>query len=130
MTDIDAIATELDALLGGQTLATLREEASKELNGTSYKTLRVAGGPRRFILMCLTGQHEQSKCSKLSPNTRISFGDWSTVSIFEAVCRATEAGDFAYAFDSDSSRVPPALLFIAASPHHVNALERIFTLPP
>ena len=130
MSDIERIAAELDALWGGQTLATLRDEAASELNGTCFKSLRTPNGPRRFLLTCVTGEYEQRKAGKLSPNTQVTFGDWSSVSIFEAVFRAMTAGGFIYAFDSESSHNPPALVFIAAVPDSITVLERVFALPP
>ena len=130
MNDIERIAEQLDALWGGQTLATLRDEASRELNGTCFKAQRTPDGPRRFLLICVTGEHEQRKAGKLSPKTQVAFGDWSRVSIFEAVFRAMTAGGFIYGFDSESSHSPPALVFIAALPDSITVLERVFALPP
>jgi len=130
MSEIEEIAEQLDRAWGGKTLEWLREQATREFNGTSLSSLRWSGGPRRILVICLTGQHEIAKISSLQPQTARSFADWSSVSLFEATVVAISAGGFAYTFKGSSLATANAVVLIAAAPSSVAMLERVFQLKP
>ena len=50
----EEIAAQLKKLWGGQTLATLRDDARRELNGTCFTSLRPAGELRRVLAVSYT----------------------------------------------------------------------------
>ncbi len=126
MPDFDAIFAHIEALLADQTLATLRDDAAKELNGTATRSIRLPDGPRLFLMLCITGTHELSKVGPLSPNTKQSFGDWSAVPLIEAIRRSFISGGFVYGFESPKDQ--GALVFIAATPDSITKLEGVFNL--
>ncbi|MEY2577821.1 MAG: hypothetical protein QOI49_645 [Verrucomicrobiota bacterium] len=128
MDDIEEIADQLDRAWGGKTLETLREEATRELNGTSLSSLRWPAGPRRILIICLTGQYELRKLGSLQPQTARSFADWSSVSLFEATVVALSAGGFAYTFAGKSLASASAVILIAAASDSVAILEGVFQL--
>jgi hypothetical protein len=131
MTPLEDIATQLKSLWGGQTLATLRDEATRELDGTCFQSLRLGEGPRRVLICCVTGEHELRRLGRLDPSGAQSFGDWSDVSLFETVARTIMAGGFAYGFDRSGSRSSylPVVL-IASVPDSIAKLERLLGLQP
>jgi len=104
MSPAEAIAAQLESLWAGQTLATLRDDAARQLNGTSFQALRPSPGPRRVLIVCFTGEHEIRKLGPIDATRAQSFGDWAAVSLFEAVARTFIAGGFAYDFDPISSK--------------------------
>jgi hypothetical protein len=127
----EEIAAQLKKLWGGQTLATLRDDARRELNGTCFTSLRPAGELRRVLVCGITGEHEVRKLGHLDPAGARSFGDWSAISLFEAVVSAFMEGGFAYDFDSSSSRGSHApVVLIAAVPDSVTKLENLLGLKP
>jgi hypothetical protein len=128
MSDIEEIAEELDRAWGGKSLAWLREQALREFNGTSLSSLRWPGGPRRILIICLTGEHEVAKLGSLQPQTARLFADWSSVSLFEATVAAITAGGFAYTFEGSSLATASAVVLIAAGPGPIATLEKIFRL--
>ncbi len=130
MNDLEKLAEQLESAWGGQTLATLSAEASREMNGTCFKAIRQPNGPRRILIFCVTGEHEQEKMGRLSPKTEKHFGDWSSVSLFEAVVSAIMAGGFCYAFDANCSKRTRPVVLIAAVPDSIMALEKAFALQP
>lgn len=131
MAPLEDLVTQLEALWGGKTLATIRDLAARELNGTCFQALRTAEGPRMVLIVCVTGEHEIEKMGKLSERTLQPFGDWNSVSVVEAVARTMMSGGFAYDFDRSSLRSSGApVVLIAAGPVSITKLESIFGLQP
>jgi hypothetical protein len=131
MNPLEEIAEQLKKAWGGQTLATMREEASKELNGACFKALRHSDGRRSVILFCATGEHELAKLEKaIGAAPPHSFGDWSAVSLFEAVARTMLGGGLCYDREPNSPQRSSALVLIAAGPDSVIKMEELLSLPP
>ena len=130
MTNLEKIVASIEAAFSGQTLATMRKEAAKELNGTSTKTMRLPNGQCAMKLICITGEYEQRKLGRLSPNTREVFGDWESVPILDAVNCAFTKGGFAYAFESESSHNPGALMLIMVGPEMISKFEMLSKRSP
>lgn len=130
MSNFENVLAQLEKHLGGQTLATLRDEAAKEMNGVCWKSVRTDKGPRWFLLFCFTDGYERRKLDHLAPKAGIDFGDWRSVSLTEAVARAILQREFIYAFDLKSPDRSRAIVLIAADPDSVTTLQEAFNLPP
>src|SRR5580658_5420453 len=100
--------------MGGQTLATLRDDATKEFNGTSTNSLRVANGSRLALAVCVTGDHELAKIAKhVVPEKTDLFNDWAIVSLTAAAGHAVTNGGFCCIAQKDHSDHTTALVLIA-----------------
>jgi hypothetical protein len=132
MSDLNNFAAQLEACIGGQTLASLRDEAAKEMNGTCWRAVRADGQPRMMVLCCFTGEHEIRRLGDIDASRAERFGDWSAVSLAEAVARAMMRGGFCYDFDKSSSRsaVAPVVLIAAGEPRSIANLETVLGLQP
>jgi hypothetical protein len=130
MHHFEEIAAQLRRHLGGKTLATLREDAAKEMNGVCWTAIRPEGGPRRVLMFCITDGYELRKLDGLDPARAQDFGDWDSVSLAEAVVCTMLSGGFAYAFDLKSPERSRAVTLIAAVPDSIMRLEQAFKLPP
>lgn len=130
MNPLDEILAQLGQLWGGQTLATFRDDATREFNGTSLTSLRTPNGPRRILMFCVTGEHELRKLERqwLASESAERFDDWAKVSLFEAAVRAMRAGGFAHDIEARSSRPAKPRVVIATSPDAVAKLEALFDL--
>lgn len=125
LTSLESLAK----LWTGETLATLRSEALREFNGTAFKALRPDGKQRLFILCCVTGEHELGKVTDHFLKVESEpLGQWSKVSLMEAVSRAIMAGGFIHDFDSESSAKLKPLVLIAAGPDSVKKLEALLMI--
>jgi hypothetical protein len=130
MTPFEELSTQLEALWGGKTLATLREEAARELNGTCFQALRTAPGPRRFLIFCITGEHQLQRLTSFDQTSAHLFGDWSSTSLIEVVARTIASGGFSYDFDQNYPGKLKPMVLIAVTPKSVGMLERLFGLQP
>jgi hypothetical protein len=126
----EEIASRLETLWGGQTLASLRDEATREFNGTCFSALRRRDGPRDVLIVCVTGAHELGKLEGLDPAQAYPFGDWSKVSLFEAWLRTRLAGGFCYDAERKSGQALSAVVLIAAVPRSITRLEALLNLGP
>jgi hypothetical protein len=130
MDHIEEIAAQLKQHLGGKTLATLREDAAKEMNGVCWMAIRPDAGPRRILLFCITDGYELRKLDGLNSAKAEDFGDWDSVTLTEAIACTMLSGGFAYAFDLKSPERSRAVILIAAVPDSITRLEQAFNLPP
>jgi hypothetical protein len=130
MNQQDALADALESFIGGQTLATFRDEAAKEMNGTCFKAMRRDGGRRYILLACVTGEHELRKIGDISGCEAQEHGDWSSVTLADALTRAIMRDGFCYYVDSSSRSSFAPVALIAAGPDSVTKLEGIFRLQP
>jgi hypothetical protein len=117
---------------GDKTLATLRDGARKEFNGTSFDSLRVAGHSRFALFVCVTGEHELAKLQPhLEPPLELTIADWSKVSYVDAFRMAHLAGGLAYAVQGESDNlISGAVAMISSQPRSSSKLERLLGLEP
>ena len=115
---------------GEKTLATLRADARKEFNGTSFDSLRESGHSRFALFVCVTGEHELAKLqSHLDPTCEITIADWSQVSYVEAFRMAHLAGGLAYAVEGETNNLTSgAVALISAQPRFSTKLEKLLGL--
>lgn len=116
----------------GQTLASLRDAATKEFNGVAVKCLREQpSGRRRLIVVCIAGEHEIRKAEKAFdlPETD-SLEDWSEIPLIEAVGRTLVSGCYLSYFGQGKTltRARSALVVIAAEPDSITNLEALLGL--
>jgi len=52
--DFEETVAHITAAWGNKTLAEFRDEAGREDNGTVYESIRVPGGHRLMLIICLT----------------------------------------------------------------------------
>jgi hypothetical protein len=130
MHHLEEIAVQLKQHFGGKTLATLREEAAKEMNGVCWKAIRQEGSARRILVFCVTGEHELRKLDGIGSEREHDFGDWDSVCLIEAIACTMSSGGFAYGFDRKSGQRLRPLVFIATDPGLITELEQAFNLPP
>ncbi|MEY2520536.1 MAG: hypothetical protein QOF24_2295 [Verrucomicrobiota bacterium] len=126
--------TQLRNLLDGwdrKTLSDLKAQADRELNGTALESLRVDNGPRGFVVICATGEHQISLIEKIfdfqdaGPHC-----DWNTTTLFRLTVD-TERGDgLTYQELRDATNNRTAVILCATRPEKIRILETAFCLPP
>jgi len=131
MDSLHQFAAMIQGAWGGQTLATLRNDAAKQFNGTCTNSLRMMNGPRTGLLICVTGEYELAKIvNRVVPDTSNLFNDWSIVSLTAAAGHAIKEGGFCCIAERDKTRRIIALVLAAGSPESIRYLENIFGLAP
>jgi hypothetical protein len=117
---------------GDKTLATLRDSARKEFNGTSFDSLRESGRSRFALFVCVTGEHELAKLQPhLEPPLELTIADWSKVSYVDAFRMARLAGGLAYAVEGESNNlISGAVALISSQPRSSTKLEVLLGLNP
>jgi hypothetical protein len=125
----DELKTQLETMLGGQTLATFRAEAAKEMNGTAFRALRSSDGRRWLLIICITGARELGKFP-FPADRSTPFGDWASVALVEAVGKAARMGRLIYDFEINPPNSTTAAVLISADPCSTEKLAAIFNLPP
>jgi hypothetical protein len=130
----DRPESPLRTLLNGwdhKTLADLKAEADKELNGTALESLRVNNGPRGFVVICATGEHQISLIEKIfdfqddGPHC-----DWNTTTLFRLTVDTERENGMSYQELREPMNNRTAVILCATRPEKIRILETIFSLAP
>ena len=127
------LAGEVSNRWANKTLADLRSEAERELNGSVYESFRPANvetglGPRVGLVVCVTGEHELSRIAKIfnfvDDGAR---GDWNNYSLASMWVESYRTDGMGYQdLYRDGKLVAVALC--ASHPQTIATLENIFGL--
>ena len=130
MTNTEEIAAQLADAWGAKTLSEFRNEAAKELNGTSFVSLRTQNGPRHVLAFCLTGEHEIAQAKKKFRLTKRSTFNWKQTTLPKLAARAMFQGGFICDVEVGPDKRLTALVLMATDPRSIAVLEKAFNLPP
>ena len=115
---------------GEKTLEALRQEATKEFNGTAFEAIRANTGQRLAIVICATGEHEMARLAR--PNS-VPAGcapvNWDATMVAEVVVGAFKSEAIVYLEKRTTNNRLSAVLLISADPRSNKILEQLFNLP-
>lgn len=116
----------------GRTFADLKLEAEKALNGTAFESIRVDKGPRGFLIVCATGEHEISLIEKTFnlQNDPMPGDDWNTATLFKMALDTERGVGLNYQEMRGPRNDRIAIILCATRPEKIRILETVFTLPP
>lgn len=116
----------------GRTFADLKAEAERELNGTAFESIRVDNGPRGFLIVCATGEHEISLIEKTFDlqYDPIPGEDWSTTTLFKMTLDTERGSGLSYQEMRGPRNERSAIILCATRPENIRILEAAFMLPP
>lgn len=134
MSTLEESARQIAESLASKTLADLRAEAQKEMNGTVWQAFRPTnpetGDQQRLgLIVCITGKHELSNISNLGPVGRLVVGDWAEYSVARLWIDSFDLGGLAYVEQLQAGK-RVALVLCASAPEKIKLLECGFELPP
>jgi hypothetical protein len=112
---------------GTKTLADLRGEAAGQESVFAYESVRISGGQRCVLVICVT-EADQVECLERQFEF---FGDetdedWESLTLAEAVLRAFASGGTALESLPDEYKRRSAVVLIAAEPRSIMNLELLF----
>jgi hypothetical protein len=127
--DLDETITCLTKEWGGKTLAAFRAEAVQEPSGISHELLRIEGGSREIIVVCLTGQSQMEMLGKVMDlSGDAPRGDWNSLTLCDLAVRTMKAQGLSHEDLRDASGQRIAVALCATSPEMVGLVERLFRL--
>jgi hypothetical protein len=130
MNNLAEFAAHLAKTWGTKTLAAFRNEASKELNGTAFESVRADEGQRLAIIICLTGEHQISLLEdSLHLGEQVAPADWSSLTLADMAMRTVLRDGLTCEDLRDENGERSAVVLSAADPDSVRILETLFNLP-
>jgi hypothetical protein len=132
MSSFEESVRQIAEALANKTLTDLCAEAQKEMNGTLWQAFRpsnpeTGNQPRLGLIVCMTGQHELSRTSKLGPVGRIIVDDWTDYSVARLWINSFDLGGLAYVEQVQGGK-RVALVLCASDPEKIELLEGGFGL--
>ena len=129
--DLMRLAGEVTSRWSHKTLADLRAEAEKEINGTVFESFRASNveqglSPRFGLVVCVTGEHELSRVEKIFNFVDDgASGDWNAYSLASMWVDSYQTDGMGYQdLYRDGKLVAVALC--ASHPQTIATLERVF----
>jgi hypothetical protein len=127
---MNSIQELLDALQswGGKTLADLRSDAEKELNGTAYTALK-CGNRRALLAVCVTGQSELQKIAGAFPATETPNADWKKITLASLAIASIKNKGFIHEPIRSADKKLTALALIVTEPNLIEKFTQLMGLP-
>jgi hypothetical protein len=126
---IEEIGKLLAETWAATSLDRFQEMAAEETNGTRFDAVRVDGGRRVMLCVCVTGFDQLrvlgSALRVLPPPELL---DWATVPVASLAVRAARESRIVIAQKSDSDSRLIAVVLMAADPVSIRRLESAFGL--
>ena len=129
--NLDQMAQLVMNEFGDATLADLRAEAQRETTGIKFRSLRVAGGQRLFLVACLT---QPLHVVGFETVLGLDYGarssrDWGSLSLLSLFRDYVGVSDLGFEVQRDHLEQPVALALIASHPSSMQTLSSILSLP-
>ena len=115
---------------GSKSMESLHKQAKTEPTGNAFESIRVAGGKRLMVVMCVT-KKDQIALLKKAFNF-VDGGapeDWATLTLLEVAMRSVAGAGFAFEALKDSSGEISDLIFISTEPRSMAIIDGVFTMP-
>jgi len=118
-------------------LEDFRKESERELNGTSFESIRAdnseQGSRRLLLIVCATGKHEISLVEQ-ALNLVPDFDEpppasWESQTMFDLAFDTETGLGLSYQDQRDSAGKHTAIIICATRPEKVAMLEELFNLP-
>lgn len=129
MNNLEEIAARLARTWGKSTLAEFRLEAEREANGTLFESLRVEGGRRLVIVLCMTDVDQIAEVERALDMVDGPTEDWNTLTLSDVVMRTAVGPGLSFECLRDEYGRRSAVILTAADPRSIQILERVFSLP-
>lgn len=123
-------AAHLTQAVGVKTLAEFRDEADREATGTVYETLRVKGGPRLVLLMCLTDPDQIAILERVFNFVDDGLGeDWTAMTLADVISRTVRGEGFSFEALRDEYGRRSAVVLCSFERASIENLNVLFGLP-
>jgi hypothetical protein len=127
---VDQVAKYLLENWGTKTLEALRMEAKAEQTGVMYDAIRIAGGRRLMIVICVTTKDQIATLRGLFDFADSGApADWTKLTLLETVMRAQAGPGYAHESLRDETGDVSAIVLISAEPRSMAMIERVFGIP-
>jgi len=113
------------------TLAAFHKEAQQQPSRIALKSLRLPGGPRLVLMICIaTPEHVEAFRKILGFDFSVhTHSDWAATPISILFRDTVQAGGLQYEILRDHLEMPSALVLSAADPVSIKKLSGMFDLP-
>lgn len=116
--------------VGTKTLEVFRVEAERQAKGTLYESIRLDGGQRFMIVMCLTDVDQIARLEKAVDLVDDgSTEDWNTLTLADVAMRTVRGVGFGFESLRDEYGRRSAVVLTATDPRSMRIVETIFNLP-
>lgn len=127
---IAEIAAHLANTWGDKTLAEFRDEADREANGTVFESIRIAGGPRLVLIVCITDMDQIALVDgALGLVGDGMCEDWSTLTLGDLFKRTSLGAGFSFEALRDEFGRRSALILSSTEPRSMQSMGALFELP-
>jgi len=130
MNSLDQATALLMEQWGTKTLEALRRQAKTEATGVAFDAIRVAGGKRLMVVICVTKKDQIAALQKVfdfagggAPE------DWTKLTLLEIAIRAGAGPGFAFESLKDDAGEFSDIILISTEPRSMAMIERVFTMP-
>lgn len=130
MSNIEQLTDLVMKQWGSKSLESLRRQAKSEATGIAFDALRVAGGKRLMLVICVTKKDAiklLEKAFDFADNGPAE--DWTTLTLLEIAMRAVAGPGFAYEGIKDQTGGFSDIILISTEPRTMGVIEQIFTMP-
>ena len=130
MNNIEEIAAFLATTWGGKTLSEFRAEAKREANGTVYESIRIPGGQRLALIMCITAPDQIALVERAFEFVDDGIlEDWNTFTLGEVFKRTVVGVGFSFESLRDELDRRSALMICSTEPRSMEIMGTLFDLP-
>ena len=115
---------------GAATLADLRSNAVNAPSGTAFTAVRVAGGPRSVLVVCITDIDQIARVERaveLVDDAKCE--DWNTFTLRDFVFPCLAGSGLVFEALRDEYGRRSALALGAGDPHSITIVERLADIP-
>jgi len=130
MNNIEQMSTLLIDQWGSKPLESLRRQAKSETTGIAFDAVRVAGGKRLMVVICVTTKDQIKLLQKAFDLVESGTAeDWTKLTLLEVAMRAAAGPGFAFESLKDHAGELSDLILISTEPRSMAIIERLFTMP-
>ena len=130
MNNIEEIAGHIENTWGKTTLADFRVEAEREANGTVFESIRIPGGQRLVLIVCMTDLDQIARAARaLNFVDDGILEDWNTFTLGEVFKRTVLGVGFSFESLRDEYDRRSSLVICSTEPRSMQIMGALFDMP-